>query len=428
MSSIREVRQRLQSLFDAIQRQSDVLVELRNQHGAAQSELNSLRDPNEPVELQRQQDVLVELESQHRVTQSELNSLLDPMARLPVELSSDILRSISPSPTWKELSTITCVSRMWRSIALGTIFMWDTIRDDGIQPANFPQVFGLWLERGQSCSLSLALYRLATETTPGIFAAFRDHAYRVEKLDLHVGSRLPAALVDYPFVGLKSLTIDAQEDCCISLAYILDILRNSPRLVECNVPHGAFQFTTERRVSHPALRTLRLGRFNHGNVFDAVLRYLKLPCLETLGVALADCVYLRKFLSRSRPPLRSLQLYVERDETLGECLDLIPGLTHLEICIWDYGWGGPIPFLALLAEVPECLPALQHLIVHQRSCEGILDFLLARRGSLRSLRLELVLHRQEDLPGDLTDVATTVHEFINEGMDIRIERAGVNLL
>ncbi|KAJ7603911.1 hypothetical protein FB45DRAFT_1085335 [Roridomyces roridus] len=161
----------------------------------------------------RHQAVLKDLENKRSAARNELNSILDPMStsRVPLEISSEILlQSLSEVPTLGELSALAVVSRLWRAVALSTTFLWNAICDEGILPARFPQPLSLWLQRGTGFPLSVSLRHHTTETLPSTFAVLKEHAHRVEKLELHGGRELGKfGLNAYPFPGLKSLTIDA---------------------------------------------------------------------------------------------------------------------------------------------------------------------------------------------------------------------------
>ncbi|KAJ7607940.1 hypothetical protein FB45DRAFT_1011155 [Roridomyces roridus] len=345
----------------------------------------------------RRQDVLRDLENKRSAARSELNSILDPMSRMPLEISSEILlQSISETPTLEELSVFTRVSHSWRAAALGTTSMWNTIRDEGIPPARFPQAMSLWLQRGKALPLSLSIRRHTTDTFPPNFAVLKEHALRVEKLELHGGSEFERFRLDnYPFLGLKSLTIDAPytrpPSESFSLHWIFEMLR-SPQLVECNIliqsyyTDDSLWMSRQAITRSPGLRRLRLGRFNSSRVdpdpVQGLLWQLSAPALEWLSVSLHFC----ELESTAR--------------SLGECFDLIPRLTSLDIAVNL----NVTSFLASLAAFPNRLPALRHLVVHDWSFQGVVEFLATLRKSLRSLRLVIPKARvDEELTRDLLE-------------------------
>ncbi|KAJ7605015.1 hypothetical protein FB45DRAFT_1012893 [Roridomyces roridus] len=256
MSSLAELRQRIQLLSDAVVRQREVLRDLEQQHSAAQGELNYI---------------------------------LDPMTRLPLEISSDILlQSVPNPPSLATLSVFPRVSRAWRAISLATPALWTGISDAGIPPSKFPKVLGLWLARGRGSPISLSLCDLDTDTVAATFAALKDDAERVEKLDIFAGGALSTfRLPHYPFVGLKSITLDTSyEGLKFSSKWVLNMLRDAPLLVECNLLYTDFDPSNAEKLTHLTLRRLRLGP--HGlNSGHRLLQHLTLPSLEAFSSSMA---------------------------------------------------------------------------------------------------------------------------------------------
>ncbi|KAJ7607942.1 hypothetical protein FB45DRAFT_1067680 [Roridomyces roridus] len=361
MPFVHELRQRIQSLSEAISRQREVLKDLEQQYSAAQTELNAS---------------------------------LDPMARLPFELSSDILRqSLLEPTTWESLMALIRVSRAWREVALAIPSLWTTISDQGIRPLAFPKLLDIWVARGQDSPFSLSLRHMSSAAFDNTFAALEKYANRVEKLDLWagLGFRLPQT----PFVALSSLTIDGdaeEKKWSFHVAAILGLLRNAPNLVEFNFLCPKLIPTSKvARVTHTNLRHLRLGRPEKVYSGSELLPHLELPSLETLKVS-GHAEDLDELFHVSWPPLRTLHMHLgwTRDPLLFGVY-VGPTLTDLEVTFPHTDES----ILTMLSN-PDVLPELRHLVVREnvggiKSWErNALTFLATPRPALKSVRLKVL--------------------------------------
>ncbi|KAJ7605017.1 hypothetical protein FB45DRAFT_1069717 [Roridomyces roridus] len=393
MSSAAELRQRIQSLSDAVARQREILRDLVQQHSVAQGQLNSI---------------------------------LDPMTRLPLEISSEILlQSLPKPPTLATLSVFPRVSRAWRAIALATPTLWTTIRDEGIPPSKFPKVLGLWLARGRGFPISLSVRNLSTDTFPTTFAALKHDAQRIETMEWFIGPTLETSQsLDYGFAGLKSFTLGIDDKMIeFSCKWILDMLREIPLLAECHLLYLNFRTGNETEITHLNLRRLRLGEFGP-NTGHYLLKHLTLPSLESFSSHI-DLDELHTFLQRSPSPLlRSLHIHVRSGAGhLPSMLELVPGLTDLDIELPATRRRAP-SFLDTLISNPNLLPALQRLVLEERFNHGadgydrVLRFLSLRRASIRCFELSGWGN------GECSEeFAAALREFQAEGINVNISCA-----
>ncbi|KAJ7613015.1 hypothetical protein FB45DRAFT_272138 [Roridomyces roridus] len=239
--------------------------------------------------------------------------------------------------------------------------------------------------------------------------------------------------INYPFEGLTSLTIDGSD---MSPGLCIELLGRAPNLVDLDILEVRFlpAESTPRHLTIPALRRLHFGR--PGEWFwseSSILRLLTLPALQSLVIDIADSGLL-DFLTRSAPPLRHLNVRLKADGVLSEgivaCLQLVPGLTDLEILLPHSANSS----FDLWTQNSALLPGLQTLVVKEYYDHGmeryhrVLDFLAQRRGSLKSLRLILwdtQSHCKEvwdDAP------AAALRAFQSEGIYVHVGTKEINFL
>ncbi|KAJ7613018.1 hypothetical protein FB45DRAFT_938773 [Roridomyces roridus] len=369
--------------------------------------------------IEQQKQVLKDLEEQRCAAQSELNTIIAPIARLPVEISTDILLQSLPTPgTWAAVTELERVCRQWRAIVLCTPIFWTSINDEGIPPPAFPDILATWLERGQELPVSLVLQDADLSMFTYKAAGIQEYAFRVRNLELRgVGDQeLRAIAFDFPV--LSSLTL-AETNC--SPKVLLEVLHGAPNLANLNVLEGCSLSWDPHPVpmTHLNIQSLRC---EGADTLD--LDYLTLPSLRLLSISQCDefgMNDLRRFLTRSNPPLRFLHMgvqAVDKVEWIVPSLKLVPGLLDFEVQLC----GSPVTFFDLFRNDHDLLPELRSIVLDARDhhvlpsgYQGMMDFLYHRRELLRSLRM-LIPKKEEAFFLANADV----REFQERGMHIHI--------
>ncbi|KAJ7613025.1 hypothetical protein FB45DRAFT_1009047 [Roridomyces roridus] len=153
--------------------------------------------------IEREQERPRDLERQRSSTQSELNSLIDPMARLPPEISSDILlQSIPTPPTWGSLITFLLVCRAWADLALATPLMWSKITDMSVPWDKLVRVLEIWLDRAGDVPIPLTFGHILLYTFHHIVRTLEAHVPQVQSLSFSALHNNDLALLTYSFDGL----------------------------------------------------------------------------------------------------------------------------------------------------------------------------------------------------------------------------------
>ncbi|KAJ7613027.1 hypothetical protein FB45DRAFT_1065152 [Roridomyces roridus] len=188
---------------------------------------------------------------------------LDPVASLPLELSTDIFTQALPeTPDMRASCTLILVCHAWSDIALATPALWNNITDAGIPPAKFADVLRVWLGRGGNYPLSLSILQYMDQASVATtVSALGEHAHRLQTLDMF-------------FVH-----------------------------TEHGITYLGYNPITSDILSHLTLPSLRTLRIPEPNNRDEVLI---------------------DFLTRSRPPLRTLQLASTATETMVEIARCVP--------------------------------------------------------------------------------------------------------
>ncbi|KAJ7464718.1 hypothetical protein B0H11DRAFT_2050925 [Mycena galericulata] len=394
--------------------------------------------------------VLVDLENQRSAVQSDLNCILDPMAHLPVEISSDIfIRCLPSPPSFNPLQAPTIflsVCRLWSNIALSTPSLWAAIGDGDVPVANFQKFFDLWLSRARGFPLSLALEtslidkRAPTPVVGAVQTMVKQQAHRVQKLELNLywGGELKQIIA--PFTSLKSLTIGAtgtNPTFSLNAGECLEILRAAPSLVECTFLRIKYDGdihshrVTPEPFVHLSLQHLRLGRRDLGHLPSStvILQYLTLPALHTLHISYFDITLtdLISFLTRSSPPLGSLNVVESKAQIVESYLRYVPSVTDLGI---GSQWSDPLPLLDLFRSNQVFLPNLRNLTIHgyhirSSDYDDALNIINPRRSSLQSFRLIARTEGGKKVP---TDTAIALGQLSKEGMKIHIGTKTQNYL
>ncbi|KAJ7613003.1 hypothetical protein FB45DRAFT_1112664 [Roridomyces roridus] len=216
-----------------------------------------LRSLEEAIE--RQKEVLRDLERQHCHAQSGLNALLDPMARLPPEISSNILLQSMPTPpTWGRLLALVRVCRAWNNLALATHTLWSTITDTGVRKEKFVQVLEIWLPRAGALPLSLNFHNIMSNGFFHILQTLEAHVPRIQSLSVSPSCDRDLRLMTYTFIVLTSLKIHDM-NCPVDLC--VELLRRAPNLVHLAIYRSRFiaASAVETHLTHLTLNSLDFG-------------------------------------------------------------------------------------------------------------------------------------------------------------------------
>ncbi|KAK7000430.1 hypothetical protein R3P38DRAFT_3369512 [Favolaschia claudopus] len=428
--------------------------------------ISKLQDDIEELSLaiNAQRAILHDLKAKRLEVQHRLNLFLDPIARLPLELQSCIFVFVdSQSLPRKPDSNVPPilllrVCRLWRDIALATPMLWTKIQITNSLPCgpNRLRLCSMWLERARGLPLSVTLRGLLT-LDQNLQDLLAQYSPQLKDLTLMIDVSLikgsnPDILWKMPersLPSLKTLSIEPAGYYTF-IGYIgdwLDILRAAPGLSHCemvntfdnpNVP-------PPQPLMHASLECMHLGergaldlRRNMGSNSLAILQYLTLPALKVLTVSELDIAHeaFLAFLSRSSPPLESLEMILPHREpwlepVVSRFLPLIPQLVTLELAAID---GVRIlPFVDLLASSSEVLPHLHTIVFRINAAmnihySGLLSMLKCRFTlcPTRLERFELNFTEYVDMPNE--EVRVGLQQLVRDGLKIHIGAPGKNML
>ncbi|KAJ7641751.1 hypothetical protein FB45DRAFT_1022485 [Roridomyces roridus] len=173
---------------------------------------------------------------------------------------------------------------------------------------------------------------------------------------------------------------------------------------------------------------------------DGILPLITAPGLQALTLTMrgASGHDLLAFIRRSSPPLEKLIIGTKQEEIVAECLNLLPTLTHFEICeldcpptIGDY-------FCTMLADNPSMVPNLRVLKFGQydytpsgQSLDLLLHCIAVRSTMLRTVHIIGGTNSQwqpRTNPRLEAALAAGLREFLGKGVDIRIGSPEKNFL
>ncbi|KAK7022331.1 hypothetical protein R3P38DRAFT_1116629 [Favolaschia claudopus] len=348
------------------------------------------------IELRAQAiDKEIETTNHHQEALPTLNSVVDPIAHLPLEISSEIFILCLPErpevkPTLSPLLFLQ-ICRSWRDIALSTPSLWSRIycgRLAGVAAHNLH----LWLSRAKTLPLTITI-SLPEDATAAIPTVLKKHAPQTKNLsvEVHSAAHAKAILTSFPILEVLELKLTYPWRGSAEFSKVCrDIICAAPRLLKChilNLPErGDISSIYPTQIPCPCLRELELSD-------GKLLLQLTLPALESLSVKNLNLPHadLQDFLSRSKPPLRSLRFEVSHNISV-KSLRLVPSLTNLTLVFNNYS-AESLDVLSLLAADAEFLPNLREIIIrnwhHPRHDYDLLARVLEARSQLRSLRVFL---------------------------------------
>ncbi|KAJ7453690.1 hypothetical protein B0H11DRAFT_272109 [Mycena galericulata] len=382
--------------------------------------------------IERQEEVLRQLRYNKCAAQSRLNAIRDPVARLPLEISSSIFVNCLdwfPKPGARQAPMLFLnVCGAWTSIALSTPELWTRIRLGGGQASDLPRPADIWFKRAGNHALSITGHG-NYEGTDDNLEVIKSYASRVQNLRTNFRILEPL-FVDGAFPALKILTLEGR----YTTADALDILRVLPHLVECTFYDLSYANREPDMLVLPHMQYLQI----QSGSGDNILKYLTLPGLKTLSLPW-QYTKLLNFLNRSSPPLVQVSLgnyWQMREGTfdeMEECFPLLPMLTHLELSNPDPTDAALV--VTILANSPHLLPNLTSLtfnfpdLPENSWCEKLLRALSVRRTKLAFARL--LLDPSDDSEEEIV-IKPTVLEGLRQlmagGMKIHIGSETQNLL
>ncbi|KAK7048976.1 hypothetical protein R3P38DRAFT_2606873 [Favolaschia claudopus] len=427
--------------------------------------ISKLQDDIEALSsaINAQKAIIHDLKAKRLEAQHKLNLFLDPIAHLPLELQSHIFLFVDsqslpqkPNPNVPPILFLR-VCRLWRDIALATPMLWTKIKID-TSPCG-PNHLGLCamrLERARGLPLSVTLRGLH-KLDQNLQDLLAQYSPQLKDLTLMIDVSLvkgsnPDILWKMPersLPSLKTLSIEPAGYYTF-LGYIgewLDILRAAPGLSHCEMVN-TFDNPGEpppQPLMHASLECMHLGErgaLDLGRTFGsnslAILQYLTLPALKVLTVSELDIAHeaFLAFLSRSSPPLESLEMTLSHQEpwlesVVSRFLPLIPQLVTLDLAAID---GDPIlPFVEFLASSSEVLPHLRTIVFRINAAKNIhysrLLSMLKCRFTLCPTRLErFELNFTEFVGKPNEEVRVGLQQLVRDGLKIHIGAPGNNML
>ncbi|KAJ7453659.1 hypothetical protein B0H11DRAFT_271633 [Mycena galericulata] len=359
------------------------------------------------ADIEVQREVLKTLERTKSLYQHQLNAVRDPLARLPLELSSKIfLLCLHPLPEPRAHHIpmlLLNICTAWTDVALSTPALWADIRLVFPRAKGFRQLLGIWLQRGLNLPSSISLTGLTKTFDEGVAPIVWERGQHLKHLALHhdrdnfdidlLGCSSPG-----PLPLLETLAI-RQAGASGSSSYrgpqILELLRLAPNLVECTfaMPSVHGLDVIQERLVLPALRQLKFEELARDRPSDdCILKYLTIPCLETLSLSTWDVIFfddLLAFVKRSSPPLQELVLGPGSGQQLVECLHLLPTLTHLDI--WWPRTGGEEELFFTVRLLPNLRSWTIRLrrdeLIFDTAWEALLHTLTARRTQIQNVHI-----------------------------------------
>ncbi|KAJ7506836.1 hypothetical protein B0H11DRAFT_1794768 [Mycena galericulata] len=407
------------------------------------STVHDLRKRIEELSLaiSRQYEVLRDLENSKSNAQSQLNTVLDPITRLPLEISSDIFVLCLPALPRPNPNTAPMlflnICHSWSAIAISTPALWAAIHIVAESPCDDKSILEAWINRARGVPLSLSLVG-ASDT--GLEALVRQNAHQVQ--DLRLCLRFGGGIINInaQFSSLQRLSVGREDGRILQLDlhHCIELMRAAPCLVECDFFGLHFEDESPAgyisSLTHSHLRQLRLGKPSiQKNNSVYILHYLTLPILENLLISWFDIGSedLFAFFTRSSPSLRRLCLSTPfnwETRTAEAFFHAIPNLTHLDLCFENDSGQRLFDFLESL--VNGSLPNLGNLTVRgfspsQSQCRWLAARLSAWRASqnprLRSFSLILLFWESDERVGDIT---TTLGSLEVDTLQIHVGREG----
>ncbi|KAJ6542068.1 hypothetical protein DFH09DRAFT_1041416 [Mycena vulgaris] len=400
------------------------------------------------ADIVRQKEVLKQLETSKGAAQRQLNAIRDPVARLPLEISSEIFiqcLSARPRPHASDPPLLFLnICNMWTEIALSTPALWASIHmeDSVIYPASLPTLYA-WLKRSGTRALSISLPKGLHVDVTSVIGSCVDRLQNLTMYHDLSSIQLLTSSAPRPFTFLRTLTIAGlggnvdRNDPAQLTTTTLQMLRAFPNLVECTFDHVFYardDSIGEDVPVFPHLEHLKFGNYPDSYSSDLIMTYISTPRLQTLHVPLYDqnITDLLLFLKRCSPPLQKIRLgsyaslfFCTMNQT-EECLALLPQLTHVEL-IRPTDHAADC-FVAILADSPHLVPTLSSVSLRWFNpsvtwYQKLATALSVRHQHIDFMQVELSRHES---PAE--DICVALRQLAADGMSIHIGTAQHNYI
>ncbi|KAJ6456455.1 hypothetical protein C8R45DRAFT_1222139 [Mycena sanguinolenta] len=249
---------------------------------------------------------LSELRAQQAQVQERLDAYKYPVLTLPNEITSKIFGHFLPVyPTAPPLTgrasptTLTCVCRRWREVALATPALWRAIRlnyKSRVRGYKHHRISDVWIKRSGSCPLSVQI-DIFHDILPEVFTdTMAVASARAENLRLWIPCHSHPKIGSMPL--LRSLTLAFQpgdevftydapqlrtvvllggvvQHVILPWAQLTCLALNSVKIIQCA--------SILRQTKNLVRCDLRLGRYDQPDeLLDSPSPDLTLPCLQSL--------------------------------------------------------------------------------------------------------------------------------------------------
>ncbi|KAK7049079.1 hypothetical protein R3P38DRAFT_3257581 [Favolaschia claudopus] len=426
------------------------------------------------IDTQNAPQVLQDLVSQHKQAQNRLNLFVDPMARLPLEIQSIIflhvptriapyqLRSTpNPNPDSSPMIFLS-VCRLWRDIALSTPELWNKIQLNAKlpRPPSYLKLCNMWLNRARSLPLSLSLTG-SLDLQQSVLDFVWEYIDQLENLTLFFNvlglsdytsrdtlNRLFRLDQGIQLPSLKCLSFQINDDINFStLGQWLGVLAAAPLLSTLDLANVYFDSEIGDEIPSASLvvgslNTLSLGwpytyevAGDYGST-ARILLYLTLPALKSLKISAFNITHdeFFAFLSRSSPPLESLEMnvYSWNLSIVSQFARLVSTLRTLELVAMDLRIAEDarrfLPFFDVLG-TSDLLPHLRQFIMTTDNPWTVdyemLQRVLTLRATACPTRLEcfeLYLPAAYDYTPNPppTEIERALRRLVQEGLKIHI--------
>ncbi|KAJ7739079.1 hypothetical protein DFH07DRAFT_892494 [Mycena maculata] len=394
------------------------------------------------ADIVRQESVLKDLWRSKGAAQRQLNAIRDPMARMPLEISSEIFlqcRNSRPEPSADQPPLLFLnICNGWRDIALSTPALWSAIHADKPKD-DLGSILVTWLKRAGGRALSISL---PTPVTRDIAQAIGYYTHQLQDLGMfHDADDIRLIAAKGPFVFLETLTLagvptDSVPRCSISHTIeMLDVCPNINEYTLANVFYADDYYDHDHfdiRVL-PCIQHFNLGRPDDASASSAVvLRRISLPSLKTFYLPVTHDLPFPKliqFFTRSLPPLQKFIVgggSWNAEWTLSEmkeCLALLPTLTHFEV--QPIGQHVADGFITTLGSSPHLLPnasaiTFQPFYPPVEWYQKLLTVLSARRDQIRIVQVIWADNPYQTREAPPQDVCVRLRQLAADGMEIHI--------
>ncbi|KAF7334600.1 F-box domain-containing protein [Mycena venus] len=416
--------------------------------------------------------------------QDELDSIVYPVLTLPAEITSHIFTQSLPidaTPSrYAAPLLLTQVCRLWRTIALATPNLWQSIVVKELGPGDLERLndpaklVEMWLQRSAGLPLSLFVHLLNEVLAQSIIDTCLVHHHRWSEVEVLSFVNIDARDREFPVLRkvrlshrdeprhtIRILNAPALREACITtvsntqcdvqlpwaqlshlrfsthglLAACLPILSHcSDLLVHLTHSSALIQPIPETMFDNPHLTLPTLESLDVTLLGPSIIPHLTLPRLQHLTVSghIPSAIEpLRALFSRSFCSLQSLHLTVAH-ELLVDLFQLVPTVVTLALQVYPPA----LPEVVQALSSTDILPAMHTLAIDvgraRDEYDSLIEVLRSRRGNdtLKVSTLNIRPHgrqhnRPPGMPADFSPLPVmTIARFRDLekcGLKIRIE-------